>query len=78
MRGKAEAEDGALVSAGAVSRLLKIAEGWRRPEFPVTGRDLKKRGLLPGPDLGRELTKLEDLWVDSDFKPGREELLAKL
>ena len=78
LRGKAEAEDTALVSAGSVSRLLKVADNWQRPEFPLSGRDLKKRGLSTGPELGRELARLEDLWVDSDFTLGRQALLAKL
>ncbi len=78
LRGKAESEDGALISAGSLSRLLKIAEDWRRPEFPVTGRDLKKRGLTTGPELGSELARLEDLWVDSDFTLGRDDLLARI
>ena len=78
LRGKAETEDGALVSAGSVSRLLKIAEDWQHPEFPVAGRHLKKRGLAPGPELGRELARLEDIWVDSDFTLSRDDLLAKL
>lgn len=78
LRGKAEIEDDALVAAGSVSRLLKAADGWRRPEFPLTGADLKTRGIEAGPAMGRELARLEDLWVDSDFTLSRDELLSGL
>ena len=78
LRGKAETEDDALIAAGSVSRLLTVAEGWQRPKFPLTGGDLKKSGLDAGPEMGRELSRLEDLWIDSDFMLSRDDLLSRL
>ena len=47
------------------------------PTFPVSGRDLQAAGLAPGPAMGQTLRSLEDWWIASDFKPTREELLAR-
>jgi tRNA nucleotidyltransferase/poly(A) polymerase len=58
--------------------LLALPERWPRPVFPVTGGDLLRKGYKPGPDFGRILTKLEDWWIASEFKPGKDEILARL
>jgi poly(A) polymerase len=34
------------------------------PEFPVTGDDLIKAGIQPGPALGAMLARLEDWWLN--------------
>ena len=46
------------------------------PAFPITGNDLVATGMRPGPDLGAELHRLEQIWIENGFAPGREELLA--
>lgn len=51
---------------------------WTAPKFPVTGRDLQAAGLAPGPAMGETLRRLEDWWIASDFKPSRDELLARI
>ena len=38
---------------------------------------LQAIGLAPGPVMGATLRSLEDWWIASDFKPTREELLAR-
>jgi hypothetical protein len=48
------------------------------PSFPVTGHDLIDLGFPSGPDLGRELKRLEDLWVESDFKFTKHALLQSI
>jgi poly(A) polymerase len=58
--------------------MLKLAEKFERPTFPISGHDLAERGITPGPKLGQLLRDLEDWWLASDFKPGKEELLNKL
>jgi poly(A) polymerase len=58
--------------------LLHGVREWARPEFPVDGRDALDAGLREGPGVGRILAALERWWVDQDFAPGREALLAKL
>lgn len=59
-------------------QLLSLAQRWKIPVFPVTGRDLTGRGMKPGPELGAVLHRLEDWWIASDFKPGKDDLLARV
>ncbi|WP_162918377.1 CCA tRNA nucleotidyltransferase [Taklimakanibacter deserti] len=58
--------------------LLAFADQWPIPRFPLTGKDLLAHGLKPGPALGRELDRLEDWWIASDFVADKESLLRKL
>lgn len=57
--------------------LAVLPDEWPIPKFPVTGRDLQAAGFAAGPALGEALRKLEDWWIASDFKPAREDLLAR-
>jgi poly(A) polymerase len=72
------ARSGASVNNNGWRQLLEAADRWRRPEFPVNGNDLIARGVAPGPKVGEVLRQLEDWWVASDFKPSKDELLARL
>lgn len=58
--------------------LLQTAAEWRRPEFPLKGRDAVGLGLAPGPRVGRLMRKLETWWVEGDFRADREACIAKL
>lgn len=55
-----------------------LSRTWTPPEFPLTGDDVKSFGIPEGPEVGRLLEVLEDEWIAEGFKPGREELLARL
>jgi poly(A) polymerase len=55
---------------------IRLAEGWRRPKFPVGGGDLLARGWTPDAALGEKLRWLEDRWIESRFALSREALLA--
>jgi poly(A) polymerase len=46
------------------------------PRFPLSGTDLMARGYKQGEALGKELERLEQLWIESGFVMDREELLA--
>jgi poly(A) polymerase len=70
--------DGADPDDAGWGALLILAERWPRPVFPVTGGDLVRRGYKPGPRFGQILTRLEDWWIASEFKPGKDEILARL
>ncbi len=59
-------------------QLLQLPKRWSVPNFPVKGDDIKVLGIAAGPQLGKILRDLEDWWLASDFKPGREELLQHL
>ena len=65
-------------AASAWRRLVEMAEGWQRPRFPVTGRDVMQAGVPEGPEVGRVLARLEDWWVEGDFAAGEGALRARL
>ena len=58
--------------------MLDEAKGWKRPEFPVSGKVLLENGIEEGPKLGEILQELEDWWVASGFSASRDELLERL
>ncbi|MGC4024999.1 MAG: CCA tRNA nucleotidyltransferase [Mesorhizobium sp.] len=76
-RAKAISDDAALKDAAGWSRQLKIAETWKKPEFPVKGSDLIALGQEAGPRLGKALRDLEEIWADSGFVLDRQALLEK-
>jgi poly(A) polymerase len=59
-------------------QLLDMAEGWQRPRFPITGRDVMQAGVPEGPEVGRVLGGLEDWWVEGDFAADESAVRAKL
>ncbi len=71
-----DTEQGA--DADAWRALIGFAHAWRRPVFPVTGKDLAAAGVAKGPRMGATLKALEALWVRGGFKADREALLAAL
>ncbi|MGN6551707.1 MAG: CCA tRNA nucleotidyltransferase, partial [Pararhizobium sp.] len=77
-RARAISDRNAMVEAGGFSRLVVRAERWTRPTFPLSGNDLIKSGLEPGPDIGATQRRLEALWIESNFKLDREALLARI
>lgn len=57
---------------------IKDADTWQRPTLPVGGEDAQDLGIPAGPALGAALRRIEDAWVASDFKLGREACLKLL
>ncbi|GER07342.1 poly(A) polymerase [Iodidimonas muriae] len=51
---------------------------WRRPVFPLQGRDLTVLGIQPGPQMGQFLKDAEQRWVTSDFTLKKADLLAAI
>lgn len=76
-RWRAEQDDAALLEAGGYSRLLRFAEKWHKPAFPVKGGDLLALGAPKGPDIGKLLGELETAWVESGFTLERDALLER-
>ncbi len=63
------------------SQWMKQAEfalNWDIPIFPLGGKDLKKAGLSDGPEMGRVLKALKELWVRSGFTADKDKLLIAL
>lgn len=65
-------------SARAAALTLRdTAENWQPPRLPVGGGDLLRRGLAPGPQIGKLLSEIEGWWIESDF-PGSGAVEAEL
>lgn len=62
----------------ALQSLLQRAENFTRPVFPLSGEDLLKKGMEPGPKLGEALDTLETIWIEKNFHPTKEDLLERL
>ncbi len=77
-RHRAKESSDSLLIADTYSKLHKMALAWQRPVFPVRGRDLEKCGVSSGPELGKILARLENLWVESGFKLGKDALLTRI
>lgn len=58
--------------------LMALAQGWTRPNFPLTGADVVKAGVAPGPAVGAILREVEAWWVDADFPDDKLALVERL
>ncbi|MEO9634112.1 MAG: CCA tRNA nucleotidyltransferase [Parasphingorhabdus sp.] len=63
------ARDTALLFAGesALLDMLSQLKDWQPPTFPLTGGDLIKRGLKPGPVVAKTLATIETAWIAQGF-----------
>jgi hypothetical protein len=57
---------------------IAMLDAWTVPEFPVTGYDLIKMGMKPGPQYGVVINKLKEIWADSGYTATNEQLLANV
>ena len=60
------------------SKLLRLAHSWKKPDFPLDGRDVMAKGIDEGPKIGTTLRALEEEWIEADFAPDRRALLKRL
>ncbi|MEK1888544.1 MAG: CCA tRNA nucleotidyltransferase [Phyllobacterium sp.] len=77
-RADAASNDGAMLRAGHLSRLLDYLKAYERPRFPLSGGDLVAAGLPKGPDVGKVQRALEDEWIESGFTLKRDQLLERI
>ena len=70
--------EGAEKKYGPTAEALKLANDWQLPDFPVTGEDLLALGMSQGKAIGDTLRQLEAKWEASDYRLGKEQLLATL
>jgi len=74
------AVDAALIMASMSGQMIKpeaeAAQG-ASLEFPIKARMLMPP-LSPGPDLGKAMKRLEEIWIASDFQLTQTQLLEKL
>lgn len=78
VRAKAEGDTELMPEVARLSALLREAESWSRPVFPLSGADVLAKGVSPGPRVGELLSRLEEEWVASDFIAEKPALLARL
>jgi len=64
-----------IIASHPYASMLKLAQKWQPPQFPVTGDDLIAIGIKPGKPMGDLLRRLEDKWEESDYKLSKEQLL---
>ena len=77
--GSQAARDAARLRPGAAADALRpVSCGWKKPDFPLQGRDLAALGLAQGPEIGRLLKAAEQWWIEGDFQAGREACLKHL
>tara|TARA_R100000005_G_scaffold96618_1_gene85222 strand:+ start:731 stop:1951 length:1221 start_codon:yes stop_codon:yes gene_type:complete len=57
---------------------FEAAASWIKPQFPVSGHDLRAHGMAEGAEIGRQLREMEARWIASGFTLSRSELLASL
>jgi poly(A) polymerase len=62
----------------ALERILGAVEAWEPPALPVKGEDVLALGVPTGEAVGSALRQVEDWWIGEDFRPGRDEALARL
>jgi poly(A) polymerase len=77
-RHAAQANDDDLLKAARWSALLKRAEKFEKPKFPLNGADVVALGVPPGPRIGQMLSELETVWVERNFTLDRAALAARL
>lgn len=57
---------------------VALADTWRAPKLPVSGKDVMALGVAPGPRVGELLARVEDWWIEAGFPDDRGLLLSKL
>ncbi len=74
----AEASQQPPPDAADFNAALAEAASWKPKKLPVGGQDAKALGIPPGPPVGAALAKVEEWWIEGDFKATRKQALAKL
>jgi tRNA nucleotidyltransferase (CCA-adding enzyme) len=70
----------ALDEPGRKGILSRYLSSWQHVESNVTGQDLKKAGLEPGPRYAEILTQIRNAWLDGEIntKKAEKSLLKNL
>lgn len=58
-----------------VFEALPVIYKWEKPLFPVKAETLQQQRNLAGKELGDTLKRIEEYWVDNEFRPELPELL---
>ena len=60
-----------------VAEYLEEIKRWKRPAFPIKGKDLQKIGFKEGPEMGTALKIVESWWRERDFSPDKDDCLKQ-
>lgn len=77
-RAQAAGNDEQMLKAAKWDALLKRAEAFTKPAFPLSGSDVVALGIKPGPKVGELLGQLEEQWIERNFIDDRAVLTARL
>jgi poly(A) polymerase len=58
--------------------ILDVIDAWTSIALPVSGADVLTLGVEPGAMVGAHLRRVEEWWIDGDFKADRDACLAHL
>ncbi|WP_067217803.1 CCA tRNA nucleotidyltransferase [Stappia indica] len=72
----AAAEAGLAAEDAGLRALLEAVTALDVPRLPVSGGDLTKAGVAPGPKVGEGLRLAESRWIDSGFSLDRAALIS--
>lgn len=72
------AQAGNQADAVAFGKQISVADTWRKPVFPLKGKDLLAAGMKAGPAVGKRLKALEEAWVEGGFAGDKQALLDRL
>ena len=61
-----------------IARHLALAKDWKRPKFPLGGKDAAHFGVAPGPEMGRVLNSVEIWWEQGNFTADHAACMKKL
>ncbi|XP_050354036.1 CCA tRNA nucleotidyltransferase 1, mitochondrial isoform X1 [Nymphalis io] len=56
-------------------KLLEDFKKWIIPRFPVNGKILKENGYMPGKMYSHIIYKLKDMWIESEYQLGIDDLV---
>ncbi len=59
---------GALERVNITEGFIEVLKNWKAPKFPVTGNDLMKEGYQTGPELGEELMRRKEEWLEEEIE----------
>ncbi|MCK6419159.1 MAG: CCA tRNA nucleotidyltransferase [Alphaproteobacteria bacterium] len=65
------------VENGNAPPAIDMIQKWPIPEFPLSGKDLLAAGVKQGPNIGRVLDAIEEWWIGEEFKPSRQDCIAR-
>lgn len=51
---------------------------WVVPRFPISGKVLKEAGVPPGKMYGPIISKIKDIWIESNYKLSEAELVQHI